>query len=99
METSVAEREIAAAVDALFRRLPYLVGFSVQDAQTFSNDRAASQLERELVLADIATNSWPAKPNEVFGEIAVTLLDLLDEEPAVRPLLVGRTFTDRKSVV
>lgn len=93
MERSAAEREIAAAVDQLFRRLPHLVGFSVQDAQTFANDRVAGQLERELVLADIAADPYRTQPPELFGEIAVALLDLLDEEPAVRPLLVGRTFT------
>ena len=73
--------EVAAAVNQLFRRLPSLMGFSVQQV-----------LEHELVLADVETNLWPARSQEVFGEITVALLDLLDEEPAARELLIGRTF-------
>jgi hypothetical protein len=69
-----------AAVDALFRRLPSLVGFSVQEAQC------------ELVLADVETDPWPARSQALFGEIALALLDLMDEEPAARELLRGRTF-------
>jgi len=56
---SKADIEVAAAVDKLFRRLPALMGFSVQQV-----------LEHELV----------------------ALLDLVDEEPAARDLLIGRTF-------
>jgi hypothetical protein len=87
-----AQAEVAAAVDALFRRLPSLVGFSVQEAQALSKERAAGALERELVLADVETDPWPARSKELFGEIAVALLDLMDEEPAARELLAGRTF-------
>ena len=80
------------AFDALFRRLPSLVGFSVQEARTLSGDRAAGVLERELVLADVESNPWPAQSQELFGEIVVALLDLMDAEPAARALLLGRTF-------
>jgi hypothetical protein len=89
---SKPETELAAAVDALFQRLPSLVGFSVQEARTLSADRAAGTLERELVLADVETDPWPARSKELFGEIAVALLDLMDQEPAARELLLGRTF-------
>jgi hypothetical protein len=92
MKTTQAE--VTAAVDALFRRLPSLVGFSVQEAQALSKEkeRTAGALERELVLADVETDPWPARSKELFGEIAVALLDLMDEEPAARALLAGRTF-------
>ena len=36
--------------DSFFRRLPSLMGFSVQQV-----------LEHELVLADVETNLWPAR--------------------------------------
>jgi hypothetical protein len=91
METH-PETELSAAVDALFQRWPSLVGFSVQDAQTLSRERASAQLERELVLADVETDPWPAHSKELFGEIAVALLDVMDKEPAARALIRGRTF-------
>jgi hypothetical protein len=59
------------------------VGFSVQEAQTPST---------ELVLADVETDPWRAQPREIYGEIVGALLDLMDDEPAVRELLRGRTF-------
>jgi hypothetical protein len=89
---STPELELAAAVDSLFRRLPSLVGFTVQEARTLSQDRAAGTLARELVLADVETDPWPADSKELFGEIAVALLDLMDDQPAARGLLAGRTF-------
>jgi hypothetical protein len=77
---SKPESEVAATVDALFRRLPSLVGFSIREQ------------ECDMVLADVETDPWPARSPELFGEIAVALLDLMDEEPAARELLLGRTF-------
>lgn len=73
--------EVAATVNEIFRRLPSLVGFSVQEV-----------LERELVLAEVETDLRPARSHELFAEIMAALLDLVDEEPAARELLVGRTF-------
>lgn len=75
---SKADIEVAAAVNKLFRRLPALM---VQQV-----------LEHELVLADVETDLWPARSQELLGEIMIALLDLLDEEPAARELLIGRTF-------
>src|SRR5688572_22540771 len=95
MKTPDLETELAATVDSLFRRLPSLVGFSVQEAQTLPKNRASGRLERELMLADVETNPWPARSQELFGEIAVALLDLMDNEPAARELLRGRTFARR----
>jgi hypothetical protein len=77
------ETEVTAVVDAIFRRWPSLVGFSVQESQTFPAD---------LVIADVEIDRWPAQPRELEGEIAVALLDLMDDEPAARELLRGRTF-------
>lgn len=78
---SKADIEVAAAVNKLFRRLPALMGFSVQQV-----------LEHELVLADVETDLWPGRSQELLGEITVALLDLVDEEPEARDLLIGRTF-------
>jgi hypothetical protein len=76
------ESRLAVAVDSLFRRWPSLVGFSVQEAR----------LERELVLTDVATSPWLAHTQELCGEIAVAMLNLIDDEPATRELVLGRTF-------
>jgi len=83
MKAHKPETEVAAVVDALFRRWPSLVGFSVQEAQTPSP---------ELVVSDVETDPWPARSQELFGEIAGALFELMDDEPAARELLRGRTF-------
>jgi hypothetical protein len=83
MKAPKPEAEVAAVVDALFRRWPSLVGFSVQEAQTPST---------ELVLADVETDPWRAQSREIYGEIVGALLELMDDEPAVGELLRGRTF-------
>ena len=76
------EFQVEAVVARVFDRLPALVGFSVE-------------LAPELVLADVETFPWPAYGKELMGEIAVPLLELMDEEPEARELLSGRTFARR----
>jgi hypothetical protein len=78
---SKAEMEIAVVLKDLFRRMPSVVGFSVEEV-----------LERELVVANLETHLWPERSQELFAEVTVALLDLVDKEPAARELLVGRTF-------
>jgi hypothetical protein len=92
MKLPKSETQLTAVVDALFRRWPSLVGFSVQEARTASSERPAGQFDRELVLADVETSPWPALTPQLCGEIAVALLRLIDREPATRELLRGRTF-------
>jgi hypothetical protein len=83
MKSLKPETEITAVVDSIFRRWPSLVGYSVQESQA---------LPADLVIADVETDPWPVQPRELVGEIAVALLDLMDEEPAARELVRGRTF-------
>jgi hypothetical protein len=92
MKTPGIQTRLTAVVDSLFRRWPSLVGFSVQKARTASSDRPAGRLDRELVLADVETSPWPELTQELCGEIAAALLKLIDDEPATRELLLGRTF-------
>ena len=73
------ESQLDAIVAQVFHRLPDLVAFSIE-------------LEPELVLADVESFPWPALQEELMGEIATPFLELLDQEPAVRELLRGRTF-------
>jgi hypothetical protein len=90
MKTPASQTRLAAVVDSIFRRWPALVGFSVQEVKTLTDDRAAGQ--RELVLADVETSPWPARSHELYGEIAAALLRLIDDEPATWELVRGRTF-------
>jgi hypothetical protein len=83
MKALTPETEVTAVVDAIFRRWPSLVGFSVQESQT---------LPADLVIADVETDPWRVQPRQLVGEIAVALVDLMDDEPAARELLRGRTF-------
>jgi hypothetical protein len=92
VKTPATQSRVAAVVDSLFRRWPSLVGFSVQEAHTLFGESRAQQFERELVLTDVATSPWLAHTQELCGEIAVAMLDLIDDEPATRALVLGRTF-------
>lgn len=86
------ESHLEAVVAELFERLPALVGFSVQQLDAPPAEPAHMQLENELVLADVETFPWPGQRAELLGEIALPLLELIDEEPEARELLRGRTF-------
>ena len=86
------EVDLDETVGALFRRLGALQGFSVQDAAQVPAGREAGQLEGDLSLADLATFPLDAA-DQCFGEIAIALVDLIDERPEARELLRGRTFT------
>jgi hypothetical protein len=92
MNAPETQTRLAAVIDALFRSWPSLLGFSVQEAQCLSKDRAAAPIARELVLADVEASPWPADTREVCGAIAFVLLNLVKDEPETRELLRGRTF-------
>jgi hypothetical protein len=84
-------KSIHSTVNGIFAACPELCGFSVQEAESLDQARAAGQLEGELYLADVETA--PYAPSErLLGEIAVALLDLLDERPEAIEELRGRTF-------
>ena len=85
-----AESDLEETVGSLFRRLRGLNGFSVIDAGSMAKDREAGQLEGDLCLADITTD--PGYAYDYFGDIAIALIDLLEERPEARELLRGRTF-------
>lgn len=86
MKTLNREAEIAAVVDKLFRRWPWLVGFSVQEARTPSPG---------LVVTDVETDPWSAELFPLHGEIADAMLGLAEDDPEARALLRGRTFARR----
>lgn len=73
---------VHAAVEGLFRRFSSLCGFTVVERQG------------EFALVDVALYSWTGcgVPEEIRGEIAAALLQLVDERPETRELLVDRTF-------
>ena len=73
-------RAIDATVNEIFAAWPGLYGFSV------------AQLEGELCLADVATDVWSGHSDEMLGEIAAALVELIDEQPEAEALLRGRTF-------
>jgi hypothetical protein len=80
MKPPAIHTRLARVVDSLFRSWPSLVGFSV------------APVEHELVLADVEINPWPEDSQELCGAIALVLRKLIDDEPATRELLLGRTF-------
>lgn len=74
-----SETLVQARIEALFRRLPMLSGFVVED---------------DLLLSDVAISAWPgySAGAELYGEIAHTLAEVVDERPEALELLRGRTF-------
>lgn len=86
-----AIKTIQSTVDRIFAACPELCGFSVQDGATLSKAREAGPLEGELYLADVETVPW-APSERLFDEIAVALLDLIEEHPEAVEELRGRTF-------
>jgi hypothetical protein len=87
-------QNLQVTVGKLFARFPALCGFSVQDGRTLTRDRQGCQLEGELALADVGVYppAGAAQRNWLSGQIAVALLELMDELPETRELLRGRTF-------
>ena len=73
------ESQVEAVVAQVFDRLPALVGFSVG-------------LDPELVLADVETFPRFAQREDLMGEIAIPLLELIEEQPEAGEVLRGRTF-------
>jgi hypothetical protein len=97
--TEATERESAIAalilrMAALFRRLPMLSGFSVQDADTLAEDRDLVPLDEDLCIADVSVHAWPGleATQAMCEEIAQSILELLEEHPDARELLRGYTF-------
>ena len=87
-------KTVRAAVDEIFAACPELCGFSVQhaqDAHSLTCAGISEPLEGDLRLADVETA--PYAPSErLLGEIAVALLELIDEQPEALEELRGRTF-------
>lgn len=84
-------KSVHATVNEIFAACPELSGFSVQDAGSLSAASASEPLDAGLRLADVETA--PYAPSErLLGEIAVALLELIDEQPEAVNELRGRTF-------
>jgi hypothetical protein len=73
------QAELDTLVAALFRRLPTLMGFSIEDGD-------------ELCLVDLETFPWDPQAGDLAGEIAGPLAELIDEAPTALELMRGRTF-------
>jgi hypothetical protein len=84
-------KTVHTTVNHIFAMYPELCGFSVQDAETLTRDRVSGQLEAGLYLADVATTT-NGSSEQLLGEIAAELLDLIDEDPEAIDALRGRTF-------
>jgi hypothetical protein len=79
------EADVRDVVDDLFRRWPALLGFSVRA-------HAAQTQSEEIYLADLETRAWTAEPQDILGDVALALIELVDEEPAALELMRDRTF-------
>ncbi|HVJ13392.1 MAG TPA: hypothetical protein VNC62_17600 [Burkholderiales bacterium] len=80
MNRPATQARVAIVVSSLFRSWPSLVGFAV------------APIGDELVLTDVEASPWPADSQALGGAIAFVLHKLIDDEPATRELLLGRTF-------
>jgi hypothetical protein len=73
------ESLVRSRIEALFRRLPMLCGFAV---------------EEDLLISELAISTWPGySPGpDLYKDIADALAELVDERPDALELLRGRTF-------
>jgi len=88
------ESDLVARMDTLFRRLPMLHGFSVQDRSNVTRERVVQGLRDDLYLADVVAH-WPLSGEQaenLVEEISQALGELVDERPEATALLRGRTF-------
>ena len=94
MGTAMLEQDLAVRVDAIFERCPALYGFTVQECSVLPEELRSLALERELVVTDIGV--YPClnadQCEQIYNEIAVTLLDFMFERPSAKEVLRGRTF-------
>jgi hypothetical protein len=76
---SRTEAIVEQHVDALFRRLPMLSGFS---------------LRQDLEFADVTVHAWPGYTAgaEFYDELVQALAELAEERPDAVELMRGRTF-------
>lgn len=88
------EEDLAARVDTIFDRCPFLYGFTVQDCSALPEALRSLALERELVVTDIGVYPYlnPDQCEQIYNEIAVALLDFMFERPSAKDVLRGRTF-------
>lgn len=86
-----ADADVAAQIDALFRRCPELCGFSVQ-AKIFADGRPQGEEELFVTAICIAPRLGKEQYADIFEQIAATLTGLISERPETQVLLQGRTF-------
>lgn len=79
-------------IEELFQRCPELCGFSVQPKISDMATGAAEEEELFVTAIGISPRMNAAQYGEIFGEIATTLTELLDERPDWSAFLRGRTF-------
>lgn len=98
-ELHYSERETmivdcATRMAALFRRLPMLIGFTVQESASLAPERVSALLGTELTLADVCLDAWPGvQPTpELLAEIVLTILEMLKDHPGAREFLRGYTY-------
>jgi hypothetical protein len=71
---------LKATANEIFAAWPELYGFSV------------GRIDGVLSLEDVAADPWGAGLEELPGQIAAVLVELIDEHPETADLLRGRTF-------
>ncbi len=80
----------ARQIDELFARCPDLCGFSVQAKVKDTGN--AEEDELFVTAIGISPRINTEQYGQIFGEIATTLTELLDEVPESSDFLRGRTF-------
>jgi hypothetical protein len=85
---------ISSEIDSLFARHPELFGFSVRDVAEVPDSCPRSGDEAELFIADVGIGAslTPEQYGEICQQIALTVAELLSEQPEAREVLCGRTF-------
>lgn len=88
------KKPVPAPIQSLFARYPALWGFSVRGLADVPDSCTRSGDDAELFVSDIGVSPSLTREQygELFQEIAITLSELLAEQPEAGEQLRGRTF-------
>jgi hypothetical protein len=88
------EADLAARLNALFRRCPTLCGFAVRDAAGLAKDGLALEHASGLFVTEVSVYplSGLVAPTEICREILLALVRLIEERPGADELLRERSF-------
>jgi len=93
-EQGMVQADVEAKMRGLFARCPALCGFAIQDRASQPADAGGPLPDADLYVAEIGV--YPkldaGQYGELYDEITLAILDLVQAQPDAYELLRGHTF-------